>query len=404
VSATEPSELTCAPAEPAGPADAPAPPLERLPALDGLRGVAALVVLLHHVVRVFPTLGATVPLPSSLASHPWARLLAYTPLHLMWAGSEAVLVFFVLSGFVLAWPAANGRRTEWPRWYARRVVRLYLPVWGALALGAIVVVAVPHHLTAGSSEFLQGRPSIGLHGLLLDASLVTGAGANALSRGAGAITPVLWSLQWEVIFSLALPVYLFVARRTRRPLLVGAAVLVLVGARDGLWTRYLPMFLLGVLLAFHRPALRRWADRIDARPDRRRAWAVVAGGSVLLLLSQWCLLAASSAIPGSAMPDLLRLARVGALVGAVGFVVVALECAPARRLLSRPTCRWLGSRSFSLYLVHDPIVVGLAHLFGGRPQPAALFVPLAIGLSLAVAEGFHRLVERPSHLLAAAIG
>lgn len=60
--------------------------------------------------------------------------LAFTPVHLVWAGTEAVLVFFVLSGFVLAGPLPQrARRDRWATWYASRLVRLYLPVWASLA-------------------------------------------------------------------------------------------------------------------------------------------------------------------------------------------------------------------------------------------------------------------------------
>jgi peptidoglycan/LPS O-acetylase OafA/YrhL len=44
-------------------------------------------------------------------------------------------VFFVLSGFVLTLPFLSGRPI-WPAYYARRLIRLFLPVWASILLAA----------------------------------------------------------------------------------------------------------------------------------------------------------------------------------------------------------------------------------------------------------------------------
>ena len=61
-----------------------------------------------------------------------------------WDGTGAVLVFFVLSGFVLTLAFTGPAKSGEPRWanyYARRIPRLYVPVWAAIAL-AIGIVAI----------------------------------------------------------------------------------------------------------------------------------------------------------------------------------------------------------------------------------------------------------------------
>jgi peptidoglycan/LPS O-acetylase OafA/YrhL len=107
-----------------------APDSSRIRCLDGLRGSAAVVVLLNHSMLLSATLaGAFITYTDNRGAIPW--VLTYTPLHLWWAGREAVIVFFVLSGYVLA-RSAYGRTFTWLAYYPSRLIRLYLPVVAAV--------------------------------------------------------------------------------------------------------------------------------------------------------------------------------------------------------------------------------------------------------------------------------
>ncbi|MCB9988463.1 MAG: acyltransferase family protein [Rhodospirillales bacterium] len=74
------------------------PKSQRFHGLDSLRGIAALVVVFNHFYGVIPALAS---------SENW--LFSYTPLHTLIAGRQAVIIFFVLSGFVLSLPYVQGR-------------------------------------------------------------------------------------------------------------------------------------------------------------------------------------------------------------------------------------------------------------------------------------------------------
>jgi hypothetical protein len=83
----------------------------RLVALDGLRGIAALVVVFHHIYQIArpfiePTTNAWVP-----GSLWW--FISATPIKLLSAGSESVLVFFVLSGVVVPLPLLSRGARAW---------------------------------------------------------------------------------------------------------------------------------------------------------------------------------------------------------------------------------------------------------------------------------------------------
>ena len=361
--------------------ETPRPP--RLPALDGLRGVAALVVLVFHVLILSTTFADRAPGVRPDEPSWW---FTHTPLSVLWAGEEAVFLFFVLSGFVLALPATVSP-TRWRAYYPQRLLRLYLPVWASLLFAAAVVALVPRGPQPGRSGWYAAHvPVVGP---------AEGARDGLLLLGAGWLNSPLWSLQWELLFSLLLPVYLVLARWRPRlwPLkAVGLLALVAVGPVVGRSdVMFMSMFGFGVLLAHERDRLALVARRIDLT---RSGWLLAAAVALLLSVEAISLLAGVDR-------GLVRAAvRCTEVLGACLAVVLALHWAPARRCLSRPWARWVGTRSFSLYLVHEPIVVAAAALWPGLPVLALLAVVLPV--SLLVAHGFHRVVEAPAHRLSRA--
>ncbi len=373
------------------PADGP----NRIVSLDGLRGIAALVVFVHHGLLTWPALAEPYREPAA-GSGPgidtaegltwWAT---YTPLHLAWAGTEAVFVFFVLSGLVLALPVAEHGRLTLATYYPRRLLRLYLPVWAAVGLAVAWALAVPRQWAAGDSWWLAGH--------VTDPSTADVWDDVLLLFGAGSANHVLWSLQWEVLYSLALPLVLVLGRAWPRllpvkvVLVLGALVLGAAADNPALW--YLPMFSLGTLMACERTRLAGWARALDERGAHWWPMLLVAG--LLLLVAYWLVRWPD--------PALVAGARGLQAIGACTLVFVVWHWSGARRPLSRPVAQWLGSRSFSLYLVHLPVVASVPLVLGGQPTPWVVLA-VAAAVTFPLTEVFHRLVERPSHRIAQRVG
>lgn len=357
----------------------------RYHSLDGLRGIAAVVVLCGHAMLTSSAYADAILGTGRPADGTLAWWLTYTPLHLLWAGTEAVFIFFILSGFVLA--RVGGGRAGWLSYYSRRIPRLYLPVWGSLLFAAVLVAVTPRSVIDGASWWLNGHQEVKLSDGLID---------GALLGTISALNSPLWSLKWEVWFSLLLPVYVFLGTRTRNSVskTVGFGILLFVlmasyaiVANDAL--RYLPIFAIGVLLHVH-------IDHIDKYCGKWSGWQwTLLTVSSLAMLSSFWVLQAQSGIPGF----VVSASRLLQICGAALIVLLALFWTPVTSLLQRKYVRWLGSRSFSLYLIHDPIVSTVAFLLGGTTSP---FITLAISLPccLGVAEVFFRLIEQPSHALA----
>ena len=320
--------------------------------LDGLRGVAALVVVVHHALQVDPVFARVQAAESAAGESGLVWALTHTPLHLLWAGEEAVLVFFVLSGFVLTLPATR-RSVRWREYYPRRLVRLYLPVWGSLLLAVAVKAVLPSADGPGHSAWVSERAAVRLDEVWHDAPLVAGTGL---------LNSPLWSLRWEVLFSLALPLYVLALRRRsgRRAWLDVAVMVSLIGAGTLVgspWLRYLPVFGLGVVLAFHHDRLAALGAALDGRRRAGLCWALLGLVVATLLTARWVV----AGLPFS-HPLLDALASGATILGAAAAVVLALRWGSCCRTLERRTGQWLGTRSFSLYLVHEPVIVAAAVL------------------------------------------
>jgi peptidoglycan/LPS O-acetylase OafA/YrhL len=348
----------------------------RLDPLDAMRGLAALAVLVSHVLDFGPSLEAPT----------LAWLLRFTPLRVLGNGRAPVVFFFVLSGYVLTLsllrPGAPG-----PVGFAlRRGVRLLPPVAAVLALSAAL-----------REVFWAGGPPPGVGWLpagqlwhpdwtwseLALRSLLIGA------AGDFSLDPPLWSLVHEWRASLALPLVLLMVRGRVATLLAAALLLMAAAIAAGApldhallgprlhstlaASAYFALpFAAGAALAM---AGRDW--RLEGEP-RHAAWVAVVACAGL----------------GS------DLASVG---GSVLLILLARGPGAMPRLLSAPAPVLLGRISFSLYLVHVPVMAAAVHGTAGL-VPVWAGVGLGALASLPAAAAFYALVEAPTQRLSRRFG
>jgi peptidoglycan/LPS O-acetylase OafA/YrhL len=363
-------------------------PRGRIAALDGLRGIAALIVVVHHVFLTVPSFAVAYQFTNPRWSHTWTDTLVFTPLHLIWDGPTAVIVFFVLSGYVLAAPYAAGKVGGWLSYYPQRLLRLYLPVWAALVFALITIAVEPRHVVHGATYFVN-----------LHASTPHGVGEalhNApLLFKTGWLDSPLWSLRFEVAFSVLLPAAIVWGRAARRYWLVKillCLIVISVGeSMHSLLVEDTPMFGLGTVLAFEVDTIRRYTVRLNSAQ-----WGAIGLWTLLLLSAYWDLWGLgwhSLAAAGTGLSAL----------GACTVVVMVRDWSGAREVTESRVVQWLGKRSFSLYLIHEPIVVAVAFALGGRPEIFAT-LGIAVPVALVLAEVFYRLVEKPSHQFSRSVG
>ncbi len=184
--------------DPAGP---------RLGYLEGLRGLAAMqVVLLHYLSALLP---AVVFLGPGAALVGWQGALARPPLSFLFDGSGAVCLFFLLSGAVLSLSFAAQPRAMAAN-ALRRTVRLGVPAAAALILSFLALAAMPraHRQAArltGSTVFLGAN----MDSPLTARFLAQEVGLDSMIAGYSDFTPfrLLWRWQRPVQRSLDPPVW-----------------------------------------------------------------------------------------------------------------------------------------------------------------------------------------------------
>lgn len=351
--------------------------------LDSLRGLAAISVLLYHVLALnwAPLQDGVYLIPADRLAH---NILIFSPLHVLWLGAEAVWFFFVLSGFALT-KAASRPDFTWSAYFPSRMLRLYGPVVFAILFAWLTYIVVPHVVEPGDNPAIFTLPtSYEWPDIVRDATLLGGT-SNSIG--------VLWSLQWEVVFSLLLPVYLYLVRRFPG----WATAVAIAGCWIG-WSvndqllSYMPMFFFGALLAQY------WTRISGVFTFVQRGGALGNISGVLLVIVAVCGMTSYFLLgrPIAAAGIDPRLATMPLVLGGILLLTItSVMWRPLSRLLTLRVMLFLGTISFSLYLVHRPIMIAVAFATGVGAVPAVIATVLSVGLATA----FYFAFERPVHRL-----
>lgn len=351
---------------------------DRFHALDSLRGMAALAVCLCHVTYFWSELPGIVGVRLKI-------LHAF----MMW-GHVAVMLFFVLSGFVLTVGFRDGALNHYIKFIVKRVLRIY-PTNIFVLSGGVLTVLVMDTIDPSLLTPLQNDP----RPVANFWSLLNASGLVFTSESSAQINFVIWSLVHEMRFALLFPFMLFLLNRWTA-LFSGFCLLVYLGANVllGNWGRdvvymlsdnaftswlitlhYLPCFAVGMVAAKLHP--------------RGGAWVGNPFLQIPLVLAGFC-------IPRYVHEDMLISLWAGCLILAAaspGWISKALHIS---------ALQWLGRISYSLYLVHYPIARFLFYSFASYSHPwliAGVAVVFSLLLGWLINMGIEQPFVRFSHRL-----
>jgi peptidoglycan/LPS O-acetylase OafA/YrhL len=361
---------------------------EKLAFLDGLRGLAALYVLVGHA-RWLLWEGFYNGYKSHAAQYSLAgKCLVFGLSPFRW-GHEAVIFFFVLSGFVIHLRYAAGikndpnYRFDTGSYFLRRARRLYPPLilaltitWGLDSLGLHLGLPTALHETQYPSINLNIGSDHSLKTLLCNLIFV-------MAPVFGSDGP-LWSLTYEWYFYLLYPLVFLIDRRSIARASLALVALSVIGyapiwPSPLFWLRGVSQLMIvwwfGALLADC------FTKRLSVRYD---ALAALMFAPLVLGLGTWV----------APWRDILM------GLAFTGLIAACFALQERGRTLSFLTrLQPLGEMSYTLYVVHFPIVAfmsGCLMKASGGPLPAHFgWVGAAVLLSLGLAWPLHLIVERP---------
>lgn len=346
------------------------------PHVEGLRGVAALYVFLFHIWQIAVQNVATGTLLG------WVAASRYT----LQYGHFAVAAFIVISGYCLALPVASrgDLRFDAKKFFVRRAWRLmpaYVPV--------VLLSAIPFCATA----LLQGKHNLNLPHVAIAIGLHLTFVHNLFFATSEYLNGPLWSIALEVqiyvVFALVLiPVWrrFGLAAQLATALAVGLLPHFVLHTLD--WTSpwLCGLFGMGVVAAG-------FTARASTLP--KLPW------KLLTLIAAVVAVALIAPFRDGTTPDAALWIPDVALGAAIALFFIAAardeRFLPARLLALRPVVL-LGTFSYSLYLIHAPLVdvlgAYLRRVHASAGVSAAAWSALLVAVVI-LAYGFYRVFERP---------
>ncbi|WP_250507493.1 acyltransferase [Caballeronia sp. GAFFF3] len=349
--------------------------------LDSLRGIAALTVVFSHYSQITLT-----------------HWLQHVPWRAIAEGHSAVILFFALSGFALAMQITGDSRPGFAEFIVKRVCRIYIPYLIAVLAAYTAYCLLYRSNLSWTGEWVNQAWHAGIdrHDLLDHLYFVIPFSNSTLD-------PVLWSLVYEMRISLIFPLLVVVV--FAMPVWFSVALsmcfslaafgyyhhlqrTLLDASIQGEWMptiHYMSMFVLGALIARYREAI---SSKLGAYSARTLF------GALLICLALYVLV--GSITRHSISNDVLRsFADDWIILPAVtGILVLAIALRPFAAFLTARPLIFLGEISFSLYLLHCVVLLGVLHYFGETYQGMSLIIAAVLILPVSIA-GYYA-VEKPS--------
>ena len=319
---------------------------EKISYLDGLRGVAAInVMLMHFFIVLLPAMIYSDRMPSHLGN--LEKIFTSTPLGLIGAGNFSVCIFFVLSGYVLTQKYFKTKdRSIIISGAVRRYIRLFVPVFAATMLSFLLASTEMYHYFI-EAVMISGNNNYANYWTFTPdlAEAIKQAAWGTFFAGDDTYNPVLWTMSVEfygsmLVFAMAL---FFGSLRARWTFYLAAVVLFL--------NTYYLAFIIGMGLA----------DVFNGKTSIFKT-----SNKVILSIVLASGLFLGSYPVGTVTADSLYAFLDNGffqtpkyayhILGAGMLMYVLLNSQRMQKIFSSPVLVFLGKISYSLYLVHFLVI------------------------------------------------
>lgn len=328
--------------------------------LDVIRGLACLQVLMLHLAEGFFPAFAT----AKIQDHILGGYVHSSPLYLIYDGYTGVFIFFLLSGYVLT--PSFAKTYEPHRQFAARWGRLLIPAFMACLLSLLIKLAVsdwsPTLKAADISgsiflkDWWKAEPGFAnlFHDSFINAIFMGYSETSALfadrylaSIDTAFVAP-LWTLSVEMHGSILLLVLITLKKRHQGLYLLALALAGLLFIRT-----YYILFIIGHLINLQ-------TQNAQHHQNMRSAILFLIGGILLCVTSEAKTLGFLESVCQASMPLSLDCSgHIQKMIGSVLMFYGLLHHEGLKQLLNGKILEKLGRYSFSIYLVHFPILCGI---------------------------------------------
>ncbi|EEL19466.1 O-acetyl transferase [Bacillus cereus Rock1-3] len=350
---------------------------KRIKELDSIRGLAALTVVFGHFCLMLPSL------PNSIK---------FSPLRFLWAGGEAVIVFYVLSGFVLSMALYHSKTNYWG-YLIKRFVRIYIPYYFWIIITFALFILFSPYEVAGLRDWFYDRwqGSITKIDIINHIVLLN----NFFTEN---YNPVIWSLAQEMRISIVFPLLflLFYKLSWKKTILIALSFSLIsvflnmlhIGKAEGFYNGYADtlhftsMFMVGMLLFKYQEKL----IYLYQNMKKYKKGFLIALGIILYLYS--------ILIYGFSRNDTTFLFKDwGVVMGVSIFIIMAMSNLKIKAFLNKSVFVYLGEISYSIYLCHFPIMMVLFKLLYTK-IPIFFLLTLCIIMTLLFSIVSYHLIEK----------
>ena len=332
------------PAQPAAVSNAPPMPAQRDPALDGLRGLAVLMVFVFHYGGGLKS------------ADPMVRLIGHAT-QACWIG---IILFFALSGFLITGSLWNsvGQKHRLRNFYGRRVLRILPLYYAALLAAAIISVA-------RGSTFAELKPLALYVFFLQDLPHLS---ATAIQFASPLPLYHLWTLAVEEQFYILWPLILLFAHSRRHAVRLSVwffaftelflvSVYTLPAFRAARGDQIYSQFLLThtAALALGAAVSLSMGDRASPtgrKPGSHRVIRKWATPAFFLGLAFFCYTSFHSATFRLSAPIQYWLGLPAISIAATALIPIVLRTGIPRKMFSFSPLGWIGRISYGFYIFH----------------------------------------------------
>lgn len=362
--------------------------------LDSVRGLACLMVVFSHLtLAFFPGVHNFAKL-ENLLDFPVQNFLNQSPFGVIWSGSAAVFIFFVLSGFVLAHSFSRKENISLFRLFTARYFRLMIPALASVLIAYLLMSNVTLNLSSKDN-----LPSWLEDLIVIDPnfrSAIFSGSVSAFLNSENFYNPVLWTMGVELWGSYLVYVFCYFQARMKTYIctIVAACTLTFIYTLEAELALGLSCFMIGLVFYQLKLVISSY---------------IVAIG---VLLSGIYLAGIHNDSPSYPFaPPIFGQAAYYYLniLSAPLIVLGVLSLGQAQRLLRHPHLIELGKRSFAIYLIHLPIFyivtscintyLGFATQYEAKAiLTSAICVVLSVKLSKVMLKVDHLAIKVSKHL------